>query len=464
MDIDKIDKRSLWKQTLERVKVSVTLPNYNAWFAPTHLVSISQTSSGYLLTIGCSSSFVKNTLEIRYLGFLQEILKSSLQKHCEIEFVVITDPNKTIPSKEIESSTPLFENLFAKTENIDNKATSCGLRKGYTFTNFAVSSSNQMAWAAAEAVANNPGNAYNPLFIWGGVGVGKTHLMNAIGYTILESQIEANILLCTGEQFTNDIVEGIRNKTTQSVRNKYRKLKALFVDDIQFIAGKDAVQEEFFHTFNALVNSGGQVVLTSDRPPSEIAKLEERLKSRFEAGLIVDIAQPDFELRCAILQIKSKEKGLELDMDIIQTIAANTNSARQIEGFLIRLITEIKVRGIEITPYYVLEMLGKPQKDEGKNINIKLTPDEVVLKIAKYFSIGKRSLLGSSRQKNFVLPRQILMYILRVELGLSLQEIGRVTGGRDHTTVMHAVDKIKQLISTNVNIRGDIEGIKKMLL
>lgn len=463
MDIAQIDKQSLWKEILERAKVSLTLPNYNTWFAPTHLISILKIESGYFVEIGCSSSFVKKTLETRYLGFLQEILQSALHKHCEIEFSVASDPNKT-NIKEIESSTPLFANLAVKTLSVDEKAISCGLRKGYTFTNFAVSSSNQMAWAAAEAVANNPGNAYNPLFIWGGVGVGKTHLMNAIGYTILESQIDASILLCTGEQFTNDIVEGIRNKTTQSVRNKYRKLKALFVDDIQFIAGKDAVQEEFFHTFNALVNSGSQVVLTSDRPPSEIAKLEERLKSRFEAGLIVDIAQPDFELRCAILQIKSKEKGIDLDMDIIQIIAGNTNSARQMEGFLTRLITEVRVKGIEITPSYVLEMLGKPQKENNQIKNIKLTPDEVISKIANYFSIGKRSLLGNSRQKSFVLPRQILMYILRIDLGLSLQEIGKIVGDRDHTTVMHAVDKIKQMIPNNVNIREDIEGIKKTLL
>ncbi|MCX7928500.1 MAG: chromosomal replication initiator protein DnaA [Patescibacteria group bacterium] len=459
--INDIDKDILWKETLERIKLSVTLPNYNAWFLPTHIVSISQTTSGYLINIGCSSSFVKNTLETRYLGFLQEILKNSLQKHCELEFSVNTNPNKITES---QSDSPLFESLINKTENIDNKVISCGLRKGYTFTNFAVSSSNQMAWAAAEAVANNPGNAYNPLFIWGGVGVGKTHLMNAIGYTILESQIDANIFLCTGEQFTNDIVEGIRNKTTQSVRNKYRKLKALFVDDIQFIAGKDAVQEEFFHTFNALINSGGQVVLTSDRPPSEIAKLEERLKSRFEAGLIVDIAQPDFELRCAILQIKSKEKGVDLDMETIQIIAANINSARQIEGFLTRLITEIKVKDIEISPSYVLEMLGKPEKEEVKSKNSKLTPEEIISKVAKYFTISKKCLLGNSRQKNFVVPRQILMYILRVEFGLSLQEIGKVIGGRDHTTVIHAVNKIKKLISSDVNIRGDIEGIKKTFL
>jgi len=257
-------------------------------------------------------------------------------------------------------NTPLFKREEELEDNFLEEIKRSRLRPFFTFENFAVSSSNQMAWAAGEAVAKTPGTAYNPLFLWGGVGVGKTHLMNAVGYEIKKKNRIKSVYFCTGEDFTNDIVEGIRNKTTQKFRNKYRKLDALLIDDIQFIAGKDTVQEEFFHTFNAIISAGGQIILTSDRPPHEISKLEERLKSRFEAGLIVDIAPPDFELRCAITQIKTKEKNLDLSSEIIQMIAGNLDSARKIEGFLIRLKSEAIInKNIPLTAERISQLLGK---------------------------------------------------------------------------------------------------------
>lgn len=286
--------------------------------------------------------------------------------------------------------------------------------------------------------------------------------MNAVGFEILKKDINKKVYLCTGEEFTNDIVEGIRNKTTQSFRNKYRKLDVLLIDDIQFIAGKDAVQEEFFHTFNAIVAAGGQVILTSDRPPSEISKLEERLRSRFEAGLIVDIAPPDFELRCAITQIKCKEKGISLPMDIIQLIAGNVDSPRKIEGVLIRIITEAKVKNLkEYTEEMVKQILGKGEEDTKSTI--RFTNEALIDGVCKYFSITKRSIFSESRTRNLAYPRQILMYLLRSSLNLPLQEVGRVVGGRDHTTVMHAVDKITKLASSDVQTREDIQGIKNLL-
>lgn len=319
-----------------------------------------------------------------------------------------------------------------------------------------------MAWAACEAVAKNIGSAYNPLFLWGGVGVGKTHLMNAVGYYAKKNDINKNVYFCTGEDFTNDIVEGIRNKTTQKFRNKYRKLDILLIDDIQFIAGKDAVQEEFFHTFNAIVAAGGQIILTSDKPPSEISKLEERLRSRFEAGLIVDIAPPDFELRCAITQIKAKEKNINLEMNIVQTIAANLDSARKIEGFLIRLRSAVEINKYpEITEEIVENLLGK--RDQEIEKRKKVSSEDVIEAVCKQYTLKKKQILGDSRVKNFALPRQILMYLLRTELNLPLQEVGRIIGGRDHTTVMHAVEKITKLASESVDIREDITGIKKTL-
>jgi chromosomal replication initiator protein len=455
----KIDKNNLWHDVLENLKVSVSPAIFSTWFSQTHLDKVEEGKDRFVAYVGCHSSFVKSTIENRYYGLVQDSLSKSLGKPCDLVFEVKQAPK--ITSLKENTFAPLFEKEENKEEQLLTIYTRAHIKPGFSFENFAVSSSNQMAWAAADAVSKNPGTAYNPLFIWGGVGVGKTHLMNAVGHRILRKNQSAKVLLCSGEEFTNDIVEGIRNKTTQAFRNKYRKLDALFIDDIQFIAGKDAVQEEFFHTFNAVTGAGGQVVLTSDRPPTEISKLEERLKSRFEAGLIVDIGQPDFELRCAILQIKTKERGIELPMEIVQLIASNLETARKIEGFLIRLTSETKLKGVEITQELVQSLLGKGIENE--NLKIKANPQDILAAVSKYYSLGKRVLLGTSRARPISLPRQVLMYLLRTELQLPLEEVGRLVGGKDHTTVMHAVDKITNLVSTNVQIREDILGIKKTI-
>lgn len=459
--MNSVNKKELWNEVLESIKVSVSSAIFSTWFSQTHLASIKKNEKRYVAEVGCQSTFVKTTIESRYFGLIQDSLKKSLDADCDVIFIVKEDPDAKRGKG--EAPAPLFEEDEEKlNDKLAEALSRSGVRSTFTFDNFAVSSSNQMAWAAAEAVSKNPGTAYNPLFIWGGVGVGKTHLMNAIGYKMLENNSSENILCCTGEQFTNDIVEGIRNKSTQKFRNKYRKLKSLFIDDIQFIAGKDAVQEEFFHTFNSLVGSGGQVVLTSDQPPLEISKLEERLRSRFEAGLIVDVGKPDFELRCAIVQIKANERGIDIPMDIVQLIAGNIESARKIEGFLIRLSSEAKVKKSEIDKDIVESLISKGFETNGQ-IAGKTEPKEVIDAVSKYFSLGKRKLLGDSRARPVARPRQVLMYLLRTQLSLPLQEVGRIVGGRDHTTVMHAVDKITSLASENVEIRKDIQGIKNML-
>lgn len=455
---EKYQKDQLWQDCLNNIKVSVSSAIFTTWFSQTHISKIDKRNDRIVVEIGCPSSFVKNTIENRYFGLIQDTLNKITGKSCDILFEIKTKKDN---SNQNLISTPLFQqNKEEKDNNFIEEIKKSRLRPFYTFENFAVSSSNQMAWAASEAVSKNIGTAYNPLFLWGGVGVGKTHLMNAIGYSVKKKDINKKVYLCTGEDFTNDIIEGIRNKTTQKFRDKYRKLDVLLIDDIQFIAGKDAVQEEFFHTFNAIVSSGGQIVLTSDKPPSEISKLEERLRSRFEAGLIVDIAPPDFELRCAITQIKAKEKNLNLDMGVIQMIAGNLDSARKIEGFLIRLRSAIEINKYsEITEEIIEQLLGK-RKDEIQNKK-KVSSEEIIEAVCNQYSIKKKQILGNSRVKSFALPRQILMYLLRTELNLPLQEVGRIIGGRDHTTVMHAVEKITKLASESVDIREDISGIKK---
>ena len=458
--MENFDKSKIWHDVLESLRVSVSSAIFSTWFSQTHLVSIKKFQERAIVEIGCNSSYVKTTIETRYFGLVQEALTKTLDVPCDLLFVVKEDPTKKGPGAAF--STPLFETEKSLPgEILAAVLEKTRIRSNLTFENFAVSSSNQMAWAATEAVSKNPGTAYNPLFIWGGVGVGKTHLMNAVAYEILKKNGDAKVLLCTSEGFTNDIVAGIRNKTTQNFRDKYRKLSILLIDDIQFIAGKDAVQEEFFHTFNAVTSSGGQVILTSDRPPHEISKLEERLKSRFEAGLIVDVAPADFELRCAILQIKSKEKGVELPMELVQLIAANIDSARKIEGFLIRLMSEARIKNTEITSELIESLIGRGGKIDGQTV--KATPNDVVVVVCDYFSVGKRSLLGTSRVRSIARPRQILMYFLRTLLGLPLEEVGHLIGGRDHTTVMHAVNKITHLATTSVDIREDLVRIKQKL-
>ena len=451
-----MDLKEIWKDSLEIIKISVSTANFQAWFPQTFIDSIREVGKKSVIEIGCPTAYSKNTIESRYFGLVQDGLSKTMDKPCEVIFLVKQNPDKINLTK---LDTPLFTDK-KESENLLPLFQKTRIRPSFTFKDFAVSGSNQMAFAAAEAVATSPGTAYNPLFIWGGVGVGKTHLMHAVGRAILEKMGDINILACTAEDFTNDIVEGIRNKTTPEVRKKYRKLNALLIDDIQFIGGKDTAQEEFFHTFNAVTSAGGQIIMTSDKPPTEIAGLEERLKSRFEAGLTVDIGAPDFELRCAITQIKAEQKKLNLDTEQAQLIAANVESARKIEGILTKLLTEIHVKNIPITKEMVESLLGKGV--EGNGASVKATPGETIDIVSKYYQVGKKNLLGDTRTRLIARPRQGLMYLLRTHLRVSLEEVGRLVG-RDHTTVMHGVGKIAQLAMTDVQIREDILRIKKSL-
>lgn len=452
-----IDTKTVWKDVLERVKLSVSNAIFGTWFTQTHLISVTGSGDRVSAVVGCHTPFAKTTIEARYFGLLQDSLSAVLNKKVDI----VLEVKQKEEIKNDLSEAPLFQvTQQDKNENLTNKVRNFRIKENFTFENFAVSGSNQMAHAAAEAVAQNPGVTYNPLFIWGGVGVGKSHIANAVAYEVLGRNLDTKILFCTAEDFTNDIVEGIRNKTTQSFRDKYRKLDILLVDDIQFIAGKDTVQEEFFHTFNSVTRAGGQIILTSDRPPSEISKLEERLKSRFEAGLIVDIAPPDFELRCAIIMIKMKERGFNLSMEDVQAVASSAESARKIEGLLTRIVSEAHLRKTDINSELIQNILGKP---ETNGVSKKVSAQEVIDIVCKYYSVGKRNLLGEGRARPVARPRQILMYILRIEMGLPLEEVGRLIGGRDHTTVMHAVNKINQLSLSDVQIREDILGIKRAL-
>lgn len=442
--------KKIWDAVLEGLKLSISGATFKAYIKHTSLLGINEVEGRLVCEIGCGSAYTRQLIEQRYLGQIIEELNRVTEKKCEVKFKV---QSRRVEERESVSKLPLFEERRTSEEEYKKAK----LKSGHTFENYAVGGSNQMAYAAATAVAKKPGTAYNPLFIYGGVGLGKTHLMQGIGYAVLERG-GGPVLFCSGEEFTNDLVEGIRNKTTDRVRAKYRKVKVLMIDDVQFIAGKASVQEEFFHTFNAVTGEGGQVVMTSDKPPTEIAKLEERLKSRFGAGMIVDVGPADFELRTAILLIKAKQRGMNLNMEMAQLVAERVEGVRELEGFLVKA----EMVGGELNQG-MIEGLLKISK-EGNGARRIVTPAEVIDLVSRHYGVGVQQLKGERRTKTIVWPRQILMHLLRTELRLSQEEVGRLIGGRDHSTVIHADEKIKRELETKEDVRGQIAELKRKLL
>jgi chromosomal replication initiator protein len=438
----------LWQIVLADLESKINKITFQTLISQTKLLEL----NGEVAVIGCRQPMLIDLVEKRY----QDLIKKTLSFYTKNENRLIF---KTLPP---ESKKSYDEPLFKIPKTLSPLPSPSFLNNEYTFENFAVSSSNQMAYAAATAVANSPGKSYSPLFLYGGVGVGKTHLMQAIGHGILRKEKGVKLMYKTGEEFTNEIIEAIGNKTTVSFKKKYRHVNVLLVDDIQFIAGKNAVQEEFFHTFNAIQQQKGQVVLISDKPPEEIPKLEERLRSRFEGGLIIDIGPPDFELRTAILLIKAKQREVNLPIDIAKLIAANVENPRKLEGVLIRVLTESNTRKLPIDGDLVKNILGKVVKEAPSKNNLR--PEEIINKVASFYNIKLKDLKGNRRDRNLARPRQILYYLLRTELNLPFLNIGEVLGGRDHTTIMHGVDKITELLSQNTKIQEDILGIKNKFL
>ena len=366
----------------------------------------------------------------------------------EINFIIIIPTKKKIEAP-LLSFEPSIEDVFAK----------AGLNKKYNFDNFAVSTSNQVAYAAAQAVVNNPGSAYNPLFLYGGVGVGKTHIAQSVAKKILEADPNKKVYFCPGDNFTNELIESIREKATGRFRKKYRYLNLLIVDDIQFIAGKNAVQEEFFHTFNAIASAGGQIILTSDRPPSAIKNLEDRLHSRFLGGLTVDIQPPDFELRSAILLIKAKEKNIEVDIEAVKIIAERITDCRGLEGALLSIYA--KVLGIK--EKIDLEAVEIFFSQNGEREKKRINPSEVIKTVCSFYNIKQSHLKSPSRAASIAFYRQITMYLLQKELGLTLSEAAGTLNRKDHTTALHAKQKISNLLLHDLNLKKEIDTITQSL-
>ena len=405
--------------------------NFKAYFIKTILKSYSADK----IVLSTPSAFIKETLQQKYQVLLENTFEKLLDKKIAVEFII----------KETEGQTDTNEDFFQPIQTA-----TLTLNPKFTLENFVVGPTNNLAFAAAQAVAQNPGTSYNPLFIYGGTGVGKTHLMLGIGNAIVKKYPHFKVNYCSSEKFTNDYVGALQTKQFPSFRNRYRGVDILLIDDIQFFSGREGTQEEFFHTFNELASKNSQIVITSDRPPYEIAKLEDRLKSRFQGGLMVDIQIPDFDTRVAILKNKCAEHHSFLEESCLNMIAASVETnARDLEGKLIQILQSLKAKSLPPTEENIRSLLG--QKDGGELKN--LTPRQVVTKICEYFTIKQSDLTGPKRQKELVLPRHLTMYILSEELGMTVEKIGEVLGGRDHTTVMHGRDKIKKLITIDREVQ-----------
>lgn len=397
--------------------------------------------------LGCNNPTVRSFLE-KKIPEIQDVLSRYLEKKMKVELTVI-EVKKTEKKTPLLNYQPALSDVLYKT----------GLHVKYSFDNFAVSSTNQVAYAASQAVTNGLGHTYNPLFLYGGVGVGKTHLAQSVGRKILEQDQEKKVLFGPADQFINELIESIREKSTAKFRRKYRRLDLLIMDDVQFLGGKQAVQEEFFHTFNSIISSGGQVILTSDRQPFEIKGLEDRLRSRFSGGLIIDIQPPDFELKTAILLIKAKEKNIELDIEAAKIIADQVDDTRALEGTLLSLYSRVIGGRERIDLELVERFFSKKQESAVK----KVIPQDIVKAICSFYNIRVSHLRGESRIVSVVLPRQITMYILRNFLKMRLEEIAYLLKRKDHTTVIHAVDKISNLMMKDALVKKEVDQIIQTL-
>lgn len=438
----------MWEKVLSELKTEVSRANFLTLFKNTTLLSLEEN----VATVAAPSSMVINMIQKQFLTLLQKTVSKHTQKEIRIVFV----PKLIIP-KHAAVEGPLFVNQQqVSTPFIGHLPR---VRPDYLFQNLAVSTSNQLAYISAQTVAANIGGSYNPLFMYGPVGVGKTHLMHAIANEVYQKTPSKKIIYITSEEFTNEVVEAIRTNQTQMMKKKFRGVDLLIIDDVQFIAGKDRVQEELFHTFNILIDRSAQIILSSDRPPNEIKKLESRLSSRFAGGLTVDIESPDFELRTAILLIKAQKYSFELPIELAKVIAESVDDARSLEGILLRIMTEVKTSNALLTQELVLRALGKKQKGETKRIH----PDDVINVACTFFTIKPTLLRGPRRNASLVRARQVVMYILKKRLNLTFSEIGNLLGGRDHTTIMYGVEKIEQGVLSMPHINADIMGITKLL-
>ncbi len=424
----------IWSSVIALLEKELTPTAVSTWFYDAEAIDLQEDR----LVICTPSDFKKNILVQRYLPILKKVLYDLFA--AEIDVLVLTKEE----ASKYNTAGKRNENVLIGNEE-------------FTFDHFVVGSSNQFAYNAALHVADNPGQSYNPLFIYGESGLGKTHLLYAIYHTIHQNHPEYNIIFIKGDEFTNELQEAIRTKSTDAFRAKYRDKDLLLVDDIQFIAGKESTQEEFFNTFNNLYEANHQIVLTSDRPPSDMSKLENRLRTRFEWGLLADIQPPDYETRCAIIKNKAILLGLELPNDLVEYIAQNiTANVRQLEGTIKRLLAYRDLMGQNVNDENTSRAIQALIRARDEYVP---SPEVIIEETAKYYSIDPKAILGSSRTKDIVLARQVSIYLIRSITNLSLPEIGKVFN-QHHTTVMHSLDKVEKMMKDNRELSEIVRDIK----
>lgn len=444
-----IDKDELLNKLKELLEDEVSKISFETWIKPLGIRAIEKDNIVFTTVSEYQKDFIENKFNSLIFNTLRYITNKDwtfsvidLSKETEENNNIITDKKSNVPEAELES----------------NHST---LNPKYTFETFVVGNNNRFAHAAALAVGNEPGKSYNPLFLYGGVGLGKTHLMHAIGNRIVEDNTASNVLYVTSEKFTNQLINAIKDNKTEIFRNKYRNIDVLLIDDIQFIAGKDRVQEEFFHTFNTLRENGKQIIISSDKPPRDIEFLEDRLKSRFEWGLLADISCPDYETRLAILRKKAQDENIIIDDSILSDIATKIDSnIRELEGVFNKIVARASLTHSPITIELAENIINEFKYESEKVIS----SDFIKETVSKYFSIDKEELAGSKRSNDIAFPRQIAMYLCREIAGMSFPQIGVEFGNRDHSTVMHGYNKIAKEIKDKNSTKLIVESVKNILL
>ncbi len=426
---------SLWAQVLERLQVQLSRPTFETWIK----TAVPEQLEDGCLVIRTPNPFAKNWIQKYYIKTITEVVEQVVGQPIEIHITIAQGDDGTLLG-DADMYYPLPIEVNIPEPPTGQRAQNSDLNQKYVFSRLVVGPNNRMAHAASLAVAESPGREFNPLFLCGGVGLGKTHLMQAIGHYRLEICASSKVFYVSTEQFTNDLISAIRKDSMQSFRELYRAVDVLLVDDIQFIEGKEYTQEEFFHTFNTLHEAGKQVVLASDRPPNQIPRLQERLCSRFSMGLIADIQPPDLETRMAILQKKAEYENMRLPREVIEYIASSyTSNIRELEGALIRAVAYISISGLSMTVENIAPVLNPPVE------KVEASPEAVIMAVADAFNVPIEDLKGNSRRREISVARQIGMYLMRHHTELSLPKIGEEFGGKDHTTVMYSCDKIAQL-------------------
>lgn len=450
-----MEKKEIWKNVLGDIEIQISKPNFLTWFKNSELLEINE--NGVAL-VGLPNNFAKEWVKSRYHKLILTSLRNVDEKIKNVEYTIISvkEGKKIIEDKNRKIQSPQASLIETK---IDPKT---NLNQKYTFKNFIVGSSNELAFAAAQAVIKDIGKKYNPLFIYGGVGLGKTHLIQAVGNEIINTyKNKVNVLYVTSEKFINDVVWSIKNKRTEDMKKKYRDVDVLIIDDIQFIGGKQRTELEFFYTFNALYENNKQIIISSDRPPAVIPTLEERLRSRFEGGMIADITYPDYEMRFAILKLKAQEQGFFVEDKILEYIANKAQrNIRELEGILNKVIFYEQFKNQKIDTKKLDEIINEVSKSTTKNIS----PSKIISVVADFYEINPSDITNKSRKQEIVEPRQIAVYLMRDLLKMSYPHIGEKLGKRDHTTALHAYEKIAKDLLQDQSLQQKIMAIKDRLL